>query len=180
MIIAGGVGSFEPRKFSIKECFNFEDKYIFYSVKDKKIFNDKIVTIFGGGDSALDWAVELSKKSKVNLVHRRKDFRGAKATVDIIDKLKKEGKINVFTQYQMIAIKGNSKLESIDIKSDDNKITNIKTDYALGFFGLIMQLGPIANWGLNLNKKTIEVDTEKFQTNQKVYLCSWRYLLISR
>ena len=167
VIIAGGVGSFEPRKFSIKECLNFEDKYIFYSVKDKKIFNDKVVTIFGGGDSALDWAVELSKKSKVNLVHRRKDFRGAKATVDIIDKLKKEGKINVFTQYQMIAIKGNSRLESIDIKSDDNKITNIKTDYALGFFGLIMQLGPIANWGLNLNKKTIEVDTEKFQTNQK-------------
>jgi len=167
VIIAGGVGSFEPRKFSPKECEKFENKSLFYSVKDKKIFEEKTVAIFGGGDSALDWAVELSKKSKVNLIHRRDEFRGAEATVSKIHALVKEGKINLFTKYQMTSVKGNGQLESIDIKNDEDEIKNIKTDYALGFFGLIMQLGPIANWGLNLNKKTIEVDTEKFETNQK-------------
>ena len=167
VIIAGGVGSFEPRKFPVKECEKFENKSIFYSIKDKKIFEGKTVTIFGGGDSALDWAVELSKNSKVNLVHRRGDFRGAQATVDKVQQLAKDGKINLYTKFQMTAINGENDLESIDIKSDDKEIKTIKTDYALGFFGLIMQLGPIANWGLNIDKKTIEVDTEKFETNQK-------------
>ncbi|MBD1153401.1 NAD(P)/FAD-dependent oxidoreductase [Pelagibacterales bacterium SAG-MED24] len=167
VIIAGGVGSFEPRKFSVKECEKFENKSVLYSIQDKKIFVGKTVTIFGGGDSALDWAIELSKKSKVNLVHRRDDFRGAQATVDKVHELSKEGKINLYTKYQMISIKGDDQLESIDIKNDDKEIKTLKTDYVLGFFGLIMQLGPIANWGLNINKKTIEVDTEKFETNQK-------------
>ena len=167
VIIAGGVGSFEPRKFSVKECEKFENKSVLYSIKDKNIFKDKTVTIFGGGDSALDWAVELSRNSKVNLVHRRDDFRGAQATVDKVHDLAKDGRINLFTKYQMNSIKGESQLESIDIKSDDKEIKTLKTDFALGFFGLIMQLGPIANWGLNIDKKTIEVDTEKFETNQK-------------
>ncbi len=167
VIIAGGVGSFEPRKFPIKECEKFENKSIFYSIKNKKIFDGKIITIFGGGDSALDWAVELSSNSKVNLIHRRDDFRGAQATVDKVYDLSKKGKINIYTKYQMSSIKGEVQLESIDIKDDDNQIKNIKTDYVLGFFGLVMQLGPIANWGLNIDKKTIEVDTEKFETNQK-------------
>ena len=112
--------------------------------------------------------MELSKNSKVNLVHRRDDFRGAQATVDKVKQLAKDGKINLFTKFQMTAIKGEEgRLESIDIKSDDKEEKTIQTDYVLGFFGLIMQLGPIANWGLNINKKTIEVDTEKFETNQK-------------
>ncbi len=167
VIIAGGVGSFEPRKFPLKDCEKFEDKSVLYSIKDKNIFKDKTVTIFGGGDSALDWAVELSKISSVNLVHRRDDFRGAQATVDKVHKLAKEGKINLFTKFQISGIKGKDHLESIEIKNDDKEIKTLKTDYALGFFGLIMQLGPIANWGLNIDKKTIEVDTEKFETNQK-------------
>ena len=167
VVIAGGVGSFEPRKFSVKECEKFENKSVLYSIKDKSIFSGKTVTIFGGGDSALDWTVELSKNSKVNLVHRRDEFRGAQTTVDKVYQLVKDGKINLFTQYQMSSIKGDSKLESIDIKSDDKKNKTLKTDYVLGFFGLIMQLGPIANWGLNIDKKTIKVDTEKFETNQK-------------
>ena len=167
VIIAGGVGSFEPRKFSPKECEKFENKSVFYSVKDKKIFDGKTVAIFGGGDSALDWAVELSKNSKVNLIHRRDEFRGAQATISKMYELVKDGKINLFTKFQMASVKGNGQLESIDIKNDEDEIKNIKADYALGFFGLIMQLGPIANWGLNLDKKTIEVDTEKFETNQK-------------
>ena len=167
VIIAGGVGSFEPRKFSPKECEKFENKSLFYSVKDKNIFNGKTVSIFGGGDSALDWAIELSKESNVNLIHRREEFRGAQATVDKMHALVKDGKINLFTKYQMANVHGEQTLESIDIKHDNDEIKNLKTEYVLGFFGLIMQLGPIANWGLNLNKKTIEVDTEKFETNQK-------------
>ena len=167
VIIAGGVGSFEPRKFPVKECEKFENKSVFYAIRDKSIFKSKTVTIFGGGDSALDWAVELSKNSKVNLVHRRDDFRGAQATVDKVHELVKSGKINLYTKYQMNSIKGEGQLESIDIKNDDKETKTLKTDYVLGFFGLIMQLGPIANWGLNIDKKTIEVDTEKFETNQK-------------
>tara|TARA_A100001035_G_scaffold63242_1_gene47967 strand:- start:220 stop:1239 length:1020 start_codon:yes stop_codon:yes gene_type:complete len=167
VIIAGGVGSFEPRRFSPKECEQFEDKSIFYSIKNKKIFEGKTVSIFGGGDSALDWAVELSKNSKVNLIHRRDEFRGAQATLDKVHELQKSGKIHLFTKYQLKTVKGNGTLESIDIEHENKEIKNLKSDYVLGFFGLIMQLGPIANWGLNLNKKTVEVDTEKFETNQK-------------
>jgi thioredoxin reductase (NADPH) len=167
VIIAGGVGSFEPRKFAPKECEKFEDKSLFYSVKDKNIFKEKTVSIFGGGDSALDWAVELSKNSKVNLIHRRDEFRGAQSTVNKVQELAKLGKINLLTKYQLSKANGSNQLESIEVKHDDGEIQNLKTDYVLGFFGLIMQLGPIANWGLNIDKKTIEVDTEKFETNQK-------------
>ncbi|MDC3030413.1 NAD(P)/FAD-dependent oxidoreductase [Candidatus Pelagibacter sp.] len=167
VIIAGGVGSFEPRKFSLKECEKFENKSIFYAIKNKEIFEGKTISIFGGGDSALDWAVELSKKSKVNLVHRRDEFRGAQSTVDKMNDLVKLGKINLFTKYQLNSVNGSDQIQSIDIKHDEGEVENIKTDYVLGFFGLIMQLGPIANWGLNIDKKTISVDTEKFETNQK-------------
>ena len=115
----------------------------------------------------MDWAVELSTNSKVNLIHRRDEFRGAQSTLDKVYELEKEGRINLFTKYQLKNPVGNGKLDSIDIQYENKEIKNLKTDYVLGFFGLIMQLGPIANWGLNLNKKTIEVDTEKFETNQK-------------
>ena len=167
VIIAGGVGSFEPRKFSPKGCEKFENKTLFYSVQDKKVFEGKTVSIFGGGDSALDWAVELSKISKVNLVHRRDEFRGAQATLNKVKELTSTGKINLLTKYQLVSVNGSNKIESVDIKNDDGETKNLKTDYVLGFFGLIMQLGPIANWGLNIDKKTISVDTEKFETNQK-------------
>jgi len=167
IIIAGGVGSFEPRKFAPKDCEKFEDKSIFYSIKDKTIFKDKTVSIFGGGDSALDWAIELSRNSKINLIHRRDEFRGAQSTVDKMNDMGKEGKIKLYTKYQLKGVKGSESLESIDIEHDNKEIKNLKTDFVLGFFGLIMKLGPIANWGLNLNKKKINVDTEKFETNQK-------------
>jgi thioredoxin reductase (NADPH) len=166
IIIAGGVGSFEPRKFPLQDIVKFENKSLFYSIKDKNIFKDKTVSIFGGGDSALDWAIELSQNSKINLIHRRDGFSGAQASVDKVKELEKEGKINLFTQYQINSIKGGDSIESVSIKHDEGEIKEFKTDYVLGFFGLIMQLGPILDWGLNLNKKTIEVDTEKFETNQ--------------
>ncbi len=133
VIIAGGVGSFEPRKFPIKECEKFENKSIFYSIKNKKIFEGKTIAIFGGGDSALDWAIELSNNSKVNLIHRRNDFRAAQATVDKVYELANNGKINLFTKYQIDSIKGDTQLESIDIKNDNNEIKTIKTDYVLVF-----------------------------------------------
>ena len=167
IIIAAGVGSFEPRKFSTKEIEKYEGKQILYSVKDKKIFKNKTVTIFGGGDSALDWAIELSNNSKVILVHRRDDFRGMQASIDKVNQLKEEGKIEIYTKYQLDSVEGDDKIESINIKHDDESIKEIKTDYVLGFFGLIMKLGPIAEWGLNLDKKTIPVNTENFETNKK-------------
>jgi len=167
IIIAAGVGSFEPRKFSTKEIEKYEGKQILFSVKDKKIFKNKTVTIFGGGDSALDWAIELSNTSKVILVHRRDDFRGMQASIDKVNQLKEEGKIEIYTKYQLDSVEGDDKIESINIKHDDESIKEIKTDYVLGFFGLIMKLGPIAEWGLNLDKKTIPVNTENFETNKK-------------
>ena len=167
VIIAGGVGSFEPRKFNTKECEKYENKSVLYSVKDKSIFKGKTVTIFGGGDSALDWAIELSKDSMVNLIHRRDEFRGAQLNVNKVHDLNQSGKIKLFTKYQLKTVNGKDNLESVEIESDDKDIKKLDTDYILGFFGLIMKLGPIADWGLNIDKKTIPVDTEKFETNQK-------------
>ena len=167
IIIAAGVGSFEPRKFPTKEIDKFVGKQILYSIKDKTVFKDKTVCIFGGGDSALDWAIELSNTSKVILVHRRDDFRGMQASVDKANQLKKECKIEIYTKYQLDSVQGKEKVESINIRHDDKSIKEIKTDYVLGFFGLIMQLGPIAEWGLNLDKKTIPVNTESFETNKE-------------
>ena len=167
IIIAGGVGSFEPRKLSVKEAEKYEDKSIFYSVKNKEKFKNKNISIFGGGDSALDWALELSKFSKIILIHRRNEFRGAPHTLSEIKKLEKEGKISIKTPCQLESIEGDKDLKSISIKFDDGKIEKIKTDIILSFFGLVMKLGPIAEWGLNMSKKTIEVNSENFETNKK-------------
>ena len=167
IVIAGGVGSFEPRKFPTKNCEKFEEKTVLYSIKDKSIFKDKKVVIFGGGDSALDWAIELSKNSKVTLIHRRDEFRGAPSSVEKIKELEKEKKIELLTKYSIKDVKGNEKLESVEIKNEEGQNKIINTDYILGFFGLIMQLGPILEWGLNIDKKTISVNTENFETNKK-------------
>ena len=167
IVIAGGVGSFEPRKFSAKVSEKLEGKSILYSVKDKSIFKEKSVVIFGGGDSALDWAIELSKTSNVTIVHRRDEFRGTQSSVDKIKELKKNKQLEIFTQYQLASVKGVDKIESIEIKHEDGEIKFLKADYVLGFFGLIMRLGPIINWGLNIDNKTIPVNTENFETNQK-------------
>ena len=167
IIIAGGVGSFEPRKLSIKEAEKFEGTSLFYAVRNKEQFKNKNISIFGGGDSALDWALELSKFSKINLIHRREEFRGAPHTLSEIKKLEKEGKISIKTPCQLDSIEGDKNIKSITLKFDDGKIEKINTEIVLSFFGLIMKLGPIAEWGLNMNKKTIEVNSENFQTNKK-------------
>jgi thioredoxin reductase (NADPH) len=167
IIIAGGVGSFEPRKLSIKGTEKYEGKSLFYSVKNKNEFKNKNISIFGGGDSALDWTLELSKFSKITLIHRRNEFRGAPHTLSEIKKLENEGKISIKTPCQLESIEGDKNIESISIKFEDGKTEKIKTDTILSFFGLIMKLGPIAEWGLNMDKKTIAVNSENFETNKK-------------
>ena len=167
IIIAGGVGSFEPRKLSLKDSEKFEGKQIFYSVTNKNLFKNKSISIFGGGDSALDWALELSKSNKVTLIHRRNEFRGAAHTLSEIKKKEKEGKIIVKTPYNLKSIEGDKTMTGIEIEHEDGKLEKIKSDYILSFFGLIMKLGPIADWGLNISNKTIPVDTKSFQTNKE-------------
>jgi len=167
IVIAGGVGSFEPRKFPTKNCEKFEGKSVLYSIKDKSIFKNKKVVIFGGGDSALDWAIELSNNSKISLVHRRDEFRGAPASVERLKELQNEKNLDVFTGYSIKDVIGDSSLESVEIKNEAGQCKKINADYVLGFFGLIMQLGPILDWGLNVDKKTIPVNTENFETNKK-------------
>ncbi len=167
VVIAGGVGSFEPRKFPTKSAEKYDGKSVLYSIKDKTIFKDKSVVIFGGGDSALDWAIELSNSSKVTLVHRRDEFRGAPASVQKIKELSDNKTIELITKYSIKDVKGNGSLESVEIKSETGESKVIKADYVLGFFGLIMKLGPIAEWGLNLDKKAIPVNTENFETNKQ-------------
>ena len=167
IIIAGGVGSFEPRKISLKEAEKLEGKSVFYAVRNKEQFKNKKISIFGGGDSALDWALELSKFSKITLIHRRNEFRGAQHTISKIRKLEKEGKVSIKTPCQIESLDNEKLLKSIVVKFDDGKKEKILTDIMLGFFGLIMKLGPIAEWGLNMDKKTIEVNPENFETNKK-------------
>ena len=167
IIIAGGVGSFEPRKLSLKNTEKFEEKSIFYAVKNKENFKNKNICIFGGGDSALDWTLELSKFSKITLIHRRDEFRGAQNTLNKIKELEKDGKISIKTPYQLEKIEGDESIKSIIIKDDNGKEEKIPTDLILSFFGLVMKLGPISEWGLNMDKKTISVNPNNFETNKK-------------
>jgi len=167
VIIAGGVGSFEPRKLALKEAEKFESSQIFYSVINKDQFQNKKISIFGGGDSALDWALELSKKNEITLIHRRTEFRGAAHTLNEIKQKEKDGKILVKTPYNLKSIEGGMTMTGIEIENENGSLEKIKADYILSFFGLVMKLGPIAEWGLNIDKKTIPVNTENFETNKK-------------
>ena len=153
--------------YCLKDSEKYEGKNIFYSVSDKSKFKGKKISIFGGGDSALDWALELSKISDVTLIHRRDEFRGASHTLNEIKKLEKSGKLTIKTKCQLTSIEGDKNIKSIIIKNDEEKKIKIETDYILSFFGLIMKLGPITEWGLNMDKKTISVNTENFETNKK-------------
>ena len=164
IVIAAGAGSFVPRKPPIENIESFENKSVFYAIRDKSIFKDKKLLIAGGGDSALDWTNELSKDSNVTLIHRRKEFRAAPDSVSKMQELETKGKIK-FLKGQ---IKKISKIQDsrimLEYENDDEK-SNIEVDYLLPFFGLKMELGPIAEWGLNLHENLIKVDTEKFETS---------------
>ena len=164
IVVAAGAGSFVPRKPPIENIENFENKNVFYAIRDKSIFKNKKILIAGGGDSALDWTNELSKDSNVTLIHRRKEFRAAPDSVSKMQELETKGKIK-FLKGQ---IKKISKIQDSKIileYENDNERSKIEVDYLLPFFGLKMELGPIAEWGLNLHENLIKVDTEKFETS---------------
>ena len=168
VIIAAGVGSFEPRKPPIKNIDKFEETNLHFAVKDKNKFKNQTICIFGGGDSALDWTVELSKiAKKIILVHRRDDFRAAQHTVDLAMNLKKDGKVEILTCYQPTDFLGDHSIEKVLIKHDNGEIKELVVDSVLAFFGLKMELGPIANWGLDLEAKSLKVNTKNFETNEK-------------
>jgi thioredoxin reductase (NADPH) len=164
--IAGGLGSFEPRKPPIENISNFENKGVEYMVKNPEIFNGKNIVISGGGDSALDWTIELSKIAKrVTLVHRRNEFRGAIDSVEKVQKLKNQSAIDVITPSEVIKLNGNEKLDSIVIKHLGIE-KNINADYFIPLFGLIPKLGSLSKWGLELNKNSIVVNNSfDYQTN---------------
>mgnify|MGYP001070371546 CR=1 FL=1 len=164
--IAGGLGSFEPRKPLIENIAYYEEKGVEYFIKDPEVYRNKKVVISGGGDSALDWSVFLADiASEVTLIHRRNEFRGALDSVEKVSKLKALGKINLITPAEVTALYGNKKLEGITITKADEKIL-LDTDYFIPLFGLSPKLGPIANWGLEIEKNAIKVDnTLNYQTN---------------
>ena len=166
IVIAAGAGSFVPRKIPIKDIEQFEEKNILYAVRNKSILEGKKLLIVGGGDSALDWTNELSKVSNVTLMHRRKEFKASPDSVSKMLELEKDKKINfLMGQIQNIEGLNNGKIK-ISTKHNE-EVTNFEVDYLLPFFGLKMELGPIANWGLNLDQNLIAVDTEKFETSVK-------------
>ena len=166
IFIAGGVGSFEPRKPPIESVSMFEGKGIEYSIPNKDYYAGKKIVIFGGGDSALDWTVELSKiASHITLVHRRDEFKAAQHTVSLMEGLAKEGKVDLITNHQISDVSGDMRIKKAVIKDKSDVTQEIDCDEILIFYGLKMELGPINDWGLNLNEKQISVNTENFETN---------------
>ena len=166
IFIAGGVGSSEPRKPPIDGINKFENKGLSYSVINKDYYKDKKIVIFGGGDSALDWTVELAKiAKKIILVHRRDEFKAVEHTVNQMRELVKSGKVELLTKYQINNILGDDNVSSVEIKNDEGILETRECDEVLIFHGLKMELGPINDWGLNLDEKQISVNTEDFETN---------------
>ena len=167
--IAGGLGSFEPRKPLFENLSDFEDKGIAYIIKDPEVYRDQKVVIAGGGDSALDWSIFLADvASEVTLVHRRSEFRGALDSVEKVQQLKNEGKINLITPAEIIGLNGTDKLTSVVIRKVGTTAEDIilEVDNFIPLFGLSPKLGPIADWGLDIEKNAIKVDnTLDYQTN---------------
>ena len=166
--IAGGLGSFEPRKPLLDRLGDFEEKGIAYMIKDPEVYRNKNVVIAGGGDSALDWSIFLADvAAEVTLVHRRNEFRGALDSVEKVQELKTEKKINLITPAEVVELVGNDKLEAVVIRKSvepEEKIM-LKVDHFIPLFGLSPKLGPIADWGLQIEKNAIKVDTFDYQTN---------------
>ncbi|RLA28183.1 MAG: ferredoxin--NADP(+) reductase [Gammaproteobacteria bacterium] len=166
IFIAGGVGSFQPRKLRQPEAESLEDECLFYRVKDPSRFAGKHVVILGGGDSALDWAMELAPKAEsLTLIHRRDEFRGVEASLATVEDLVTKGQAEIIRSATLSKLGIESgQLVSVDIKGADDEVRTLPADALLIFFGLSPKLGPIAEWGLEISRKTIAVDTEKFET----------------
>ena len=165
--IAGGLGSFEPRKPPIENIVDYEDRGVEYFIRNPQIYKDKKVVIAGGGDSALDWSIFLTDiASQVSLVHRRNEFRGSLDSVEKLQKLKDAGKINLITPAEVIKIIGDEKITGVKIQNQEGKNFILDTDYFIPLFGLVPKLGPIANWGLEIEKNAIKVNNAlDYQTN---------------
>ena len=164
--IAGGLGSFEPRKPILENLQRYEDNGVNYIIKDPQKFKNKSVVIAGGGDSALDWTIYLADICKsVTLVHRRNEFRGALDSVDKVIELKNKNKVNVITPAEIIKLHGKEKLEKLTIKINNDLEKEISTDFFIPLFGLSPKLGPLSEWGLEIEKNAIKVDTFDYQTN---------------
>ena len=164
--IAGGLGTFEPRKPPLENLESYENKGVNYIIKDPEYYRNKKVVIAGGGDSALDWTIFLENvASSVTLVHRRNEFRGALDSVDKVQDLKNEGRINLITPAEVTALEGKNKLEALTVTQEGTS-TKLECDYFIPLFGLTPKLGPIANWGLEIEKNAIKVDNSlDYQTN---------------
>lgn len=164
--IAGGLGCFEPRKPPISNITDFEDKGVEYIIKEPELYRDKKIVIAGGGDSALDWTIFLAEvASEVTLVHRRKAFRGALDSVEKVEQLASAGKIKLLTESQVVGLNGNGKLNEVTIKHKVEGELSKDVDHFIPLFGLSPKLGPISEWGLNINRSAIEVDTLDYSTN---------------
>ena len=164
--IAGGLGSFEPRKPLIENIEFYEDKGVKYFIKNPEEFRNKRVVIAGGGDSALDWSIFLTDvASEVTLIHRRNEFRGALDSVEKVQELKNEGKIRMITPAEVVGVNGTNHVESI-VLDEEGVQRSIETDYFIPLFGLTPKLGPIADWGLEIEKNAIKVNNSlDYQTN---------------
>ncbi|WP_281336622.1 NAD(P)/FAD-dependent oxidoreductase [Flavobacterium eburneipallidum] len=164
--IAGGLGSFEPRKPLIEDIEFYEDKGVKYFIKNPEDFRNKRVVIAGGGDSALDWSIFLADvASEVTLIHRRNEFRGALDSVEKVQELKDAGKIHMITPAEVVGINGAEHVESIDI-DENGAHRKIETDFFIPLFGLTPKLGPIGDWGLEIEKNAIKVNNAlDYQTN---------------
>jgi thioredoxin reductase (NADPH) len=168
VVIAGGLGCFEPRKPEVSGLDQFENgKGVSYMILDPEKYRGKNMILAGGGDSALDWTIFLADVAKhVTLVHRSEAFRGAPDSVNKVMQLAKDGKINLMLNSNLTSVNGNGKLESVSIiNSKTSESTTIETDYLIPLFGLSPKLGPIEHWGLNIDKNAIEVNTEDYSTN---------------
>ncbi len=168
VIIAAGAGSFGPNRPPLENIESYEGKSIFYLVTNREYFAGKNVIIAGGGDSALDWAISLSEIANISIVHRRTKFRAAPATVQKIHELDSLNKIKLITNYQLDGLKGeNGILEEVIVADLDGNKKILKADILLPFFGLAQNLGPILDFGLNVNNHHIKVDYPYFETNVK-------------
>lgn len=157
--IAGGLGSFEPRKPPISNIADFEDKGVEYIIRDPELYRGKNIVIAGGGDSALDWAVYLADvANEITLVHRRTSFRGALDSVEKLMDLAKSGRVNLVTEAQVVGLNGNGKLNEVVIKHKQEGDMILPTDHFIPLFGLTPKLGPIGDWGLEIDKSAIVVD----------------------
>jgi thioredoxin reductase (NADPH) len=166
LVIAGGLGSFEPRKPEIENLEYFEGKGVSYFVKDPETFRNKKVVITGGGDSALDWTIYLSTVAEhVTLVHRNESFRGAPDSAEKVNALHEAGKIKLKLNTNLHALSGNGHLKEVVLIDKQNQLDHIETDFLIPLFGLSPKLGPIADWGLSLDKSAIAVNTFDYSTN---------------